>query len=42
MNKEGKDYNEIVIADNKQHAKSVALRNNPRSIIINVEWTFKV
>ena len=42
MKEKGKDYSEVVIADNKQHAKSIALRNNPRSIIVNVEWTFKL
>jgi len=36
------EFDEVVIADNKKHAKLIALRNNPESIFIDANWTFKL
>ncbi len=36
------EFSEVVIADNKKHAKKIALRNNPDTIIVDVMWTFKI
>ncbi len=36
------EFDEVVIADNKKHAKAIALKNNPNTDILNVEWTFKI
>ena len=38
----GKEFDEVVIADNKQDAIKVALKNNPDSEPINSDWTFKL
>ena len=35
-------FDEIVIADNKNDAIKVALKNNPDSEAINADWTFKL
>ena len=42
LKKNGKKFDEIVIADNKQEAIKLALKNNPNSEAINSEWTFKL
>ena len=42
MNKTGKEFSEVVIADNKKNAILKALKNNPNTDVINVEWTFKI
>jgi len=42
LKKEGKEFDEVVIANNKDDAKKVAIRNNPDSEAINSDWTFKL
>tara|TARA_B100000965_G_scaffold178495_1_gene148970 strand:+ start:660 stop:806 length:147 start_codon:yes stop_codon:yes gene_type:complete len=42
LKKNGKKFDEIVIADNQQEAIKLALKNNPNSEAINSEWTFKL
>jgi len=40
--KKGKEFDEVVIANNKDDAIKVALKNNPNSEAINSDWTFKL
>ena len=42
LKKDGKDFDEVVIANNKHDAIKVALKNNPDSVAINSTWTFKL
>ena len=42
LKKYGKEFDEVVIANNKQDAIKVALKNNPDSEAINSDWTFKL
>ena len=42
LKKNGKEFDEVVIANNKHDAIKVALRNNPDSEAINSGWTFKL
>ena len=42
LKKEGKEFDEVVIANNKDDAIKVALKNNPDSEAINSNWTFKI
>jgi len=42
LNKKGKEFDEVVIANNKDDAIKVALKNNPDSEAINSNWTFKL
>tara|TARA_Y100000589_G_C26627603_1_gene416728 strand:- start:190 stop:318 length:129 start_codon:yes stop_codon:yes gene_type:complete len=42
MIKKDKEFDEVIIADNKEQATSLALKNNPETEVINVEWTFKL
>ena len=42
LKKNGKEFDEVVIANNKHDAIKVALRNNPDSEAINSDWTFKL
>ena len=42
LRKKGKEFDEIVIANNKNDAIKLALKNNPDSEAINSEWTFKL
>ena len=42
LKKNGKEFDEVVIANNKQDAIKVALKNNPDSEAINSDWTFKL
>ena len=42
LKKDGKEFDEVVIANNKQEAIKVALKNNPDSEAINSDWTFKL
>ena len=41
LKKNGKKFEEVVIANNKQDAIKIALKNNANSEVINSEWTFK-
>tara|TARA_B100000925_G_C21930963_1_gene440250 strand:- start:34 stop:180 length:147 start_codon:yes stop_codon:yes gene_type:complete len=42
LNKKGKEFDEVVIANNKHEAIKVALKNNPDSKAISSDWTFKI
>ena len=42
LKKEGKEFEEVVIANNKHDAIKVALKNNPDSEAIDSDWTFKL
>ena len=42
LKKNGKEFDEVVIANNKHDAIKVALKNNPDSEAINSGWTFKI
>ena len=42
LKKNGKEFDEVVIANNKHDAIKVALKNNPNSEAINSNWTFKL
>ena len=42
LKKKGKEFDEVVIANNKEDAIKIALKNNPDSEVINSEWTFKL
>ena len=42
LKKDGKEFEEIVIANNKQDAMKVALKNNPEAEAIKSDWTFKI
>ena len=42
LKKEGKEFEEVVIANNKKEAIEVALKNNPEAEVITSDWTFKL
>ena len=42
LKKEGKEFEEVVIANNKKEAMEVALKNNPEAEAIGSDWTFKI
>tara|TARA_Y100001933_G_scaffold201516_1_gene203052 strand:+ start:185 stop:331 length:147 start_codon:yes stop_codon:yes gene_type:complete len=42
LKKKGKEFDEVVIANNKHDAIKVALRNNPDSEAMDSDWTFKL
>ena len=42
LKKKGKEFDEVVIANNKKEAMMLALKNNPKAEILNSEWTFKI
>tara|TARA_B100000614_G_C14153023_1_gene329308 strand:+ start:388 stop:534 length:147 start_codon:yes stop_codon:yes gene_type:complete len=42
LKKKGKEFEEVVIANNKHEAIKVALKNNPDSEVTNSDWTFKL
>ena len=42
LKKNGKEFDEVVIANNKDDAIKIALKNNPDSEAINSDWTFKL
>ena len=42
LKKNGKEFEEVVIANNRHDAIKVALKNNPNSEAINSDWTFKL
>tara|TARA_B100000941_G_scaffold247945_1_gene193219 strand:- start:573 stop:719 length:147 start_codon:yes stop_codon:yes gene_type:complete len=42
LRKDGKDFDEVVIANNKSDAIKVALKNNPEAEVIASDWTFKI
>ena len=42
LKKKEKEFYEVVIANNKNDAIKVALKNNPDSELIDSDWTFKL
>ena len=40
--RKGKEFEEVIIANNKQDAIRIALNNNPNSDVKNAEWTYKI
>ena len=42
LKKNGKEFDEVVIANNKKEAIKVALKNNPEAQALNSDWTFKI
>ena len=42
IGKDGKEFDEVVIANNKKDAIEVALQNNPEAVVLNSDWTFKL
>ena len=42
LKKNGKDFDEVVIANNRKEAIKVALKNNPQAQALNSYWTFKI
>ena len=42
LKKNGKEFDEVVIANNKKEAMKVALKNNPEEQALNSDWTFKI
>ena len=42
LKKNGKEFDEVVIANNKKEAMEVALKNNPEAQPLNSDWTFKI
>ena len=42
LKKDGKEFEEVVIANNKRDAIKVALKNNPDAEVISSDWTFKL
>ena len=42
LKKNGKEFDEVVIANNKKEAMEVALKNNPEAQTLNSDWTFKI
>jgi len=42
LKKNGKEFDEVVIANNKKEAMEVALKNYPEAQALNSDWTFKI
>ena len=42
LKKNGKEFDEVVIANNKKEAMEVALKNNQEAQGLNSDWTFKI
>tara|TARA_B100001029_G_scaffold154171_1_gene138230 strand:+ start:261 stop:407 length:147 start_codon:yes stop_codon:yes gene_type:complete len=42
LKKNGKKFEEVVIANNKKDAIKVALKNNPEAEALDSDWTFKI
>ena len=42
LKKIGKEFDEVVIANNRKEAIKVALKNNPQAQVLNSDWTFKI
>ena len=42
LKKDGKEFEEVVIANNNKDAIKVALKNNPEAEAIDSDWTFKL
>jgi len=42
IKKNGKEFDDVVIAYNKKEAMEVALKNNPEAQALNSDWTIKI
>ena len=42
LKKNGKEFEEVVIDNNKKDAIKVALKNNPEAEALDSDWTFKI
>ena len=42
LKKNGKEFEEVVIANNRKDAIEVALKNNPEAEALDSDWTFKL
>ena len=42
LKKDGKEFEEVVIANSKKDAIKVALKNNPKAEALASDWTFKL
>ena len=42
LKKNGKEFYEVIIANNKKEAMEVALKNNPEAQALKSDWTFKI
>ena len=42
LKKNGKEFDEVVIANNRKEAIELALKNNPEAQALNSDWTFKI
>ena len=42
LKKDGKEFEEVVIANNKKDAIKVALDNNPEAEVLYSDWTYKI
>ena len=42
LKKDNKEFEEVVIANNKKDAIKVALKNNPEAEVLDSDWTFKL
>ena len=42
LKKNGKEFDEVVIANNKKEAMEVALKNIPEAQALNSDWTYKI
>ena len=42
LKKNGKEFDEVVIANNIKEAMEVALKNNPKAQALTSDWTFKI
>ena len=42
LKKNGKEFDEVVIANNKKEAMEVALKNNPEAQALNSDWTLSL
>ena len=42
LKKNGREFDEVVIANNKKEAMELALKNNPEAQVLSSDWTFKI
>jgi len=42
LKKNGREFDEVVIANNKKEAMEVALKNNPEAQALKSNWTCKI
>ena len=42
LKKDGKEFEEVVIANSKKDAVKVALKNNPEAEALASDWTFRL